>query len=446
MEIIINIPVKELNEICAKPDRRFSTSTHYYLNNRDYVHNIFKYQKFKDDFADNIVCVNNNTGNFIGSFKPSYKEFIYSVLKALNIDPQAANLSDDELTKIMNDRLRILRNIPNEAELHNEFIVLYRNLQEGRKYIKEVTQEEQNIPAYKDMTDEDKKYFYSCGMRKGFDNYIDCQVEIYRRFIEQRLQYKEYIQKKNYNDFIKSNYDMDKLALYIAHRYLTICENNIDDKRLLKNFYKLLEKYINSSYSKKAEITIKHQIIDYDNIMKRIDNIKEHLKVEDAEVDWTLIPEGRRDKYVKAGLDPIIHIYSQEEIDNLRRAGEEKEKFYKKNPPLLTVYGRFKYSGYVARIYKNGNVILDTDYIENCPKTAKGNAIYHMKAIYFDMVSRLDKTVLKEHPAVDRLFHSGAWQDRVQDLIDSEGTQEEQQEAKELVKRLIEENEKGTSK
>ena len=45
MEVIINIPVQELNEVCAKKDRRFSTSTHFNLTNRSYAHDIFKYQK-----------------------------------------------------------------------------------------------------------------------------------------------------------------------------------------------------------------------------------------------------------------------------------------------------------------------------------------------------------------------------------------------------------------
>ena len=451
MEIIINIPVKELNEICAKPDRRFSTSTHYYLNNRDYVHNIFRYQKFKDDFADNIVCVNNNTGNFIGSFKPSYKEFIYSVLKALNIDPKAANLIDDELTKIMNDRLRILRNIPNEAELHNEFIVLYRNLQEGRKYIKEVTQEEQNIPAYKDVTDEDKRYFYSCGMRKGFDNYIDCQVEIYRRFIEQRLQYKEYIKNKNYNVFIRNNYDQDKLAMYLAHKYLKVCEDNINNKKYLLYYMKLLNKYVNSDYKKDISITVDGKRIDYDNILSRIKELKTRTdKMIVVQVKWPLIPGGEKTTYVKTAGDPQKHYLTQEELDELRRVGNEKDNFYLKNSPMLKIYGSVlkqygilpEMSDYVAYVYPNGEILFDTEYDENRPHKVKGNAIYHMRSIFFDMVSGLDKQKLKRHPQVGTINHNETWTTRAQKLIDREATEEEKEQAKQFVKRIIEENEK----
>ena len=66
-----------------------------------------------------------------------------------------------------------------------------------------------------------------------------------------------------------------------------------------------------------------------------------------------------------------------------------------------------------------------------------------MKAIYFDMVSGLDKQKLKKHPQVGTMNHTDTWTTRAQELIDKKGTPEEQEQAKQLVKRLIEENEKN---
>ena len=60
------------------------------------------------------------------------------------------------------------------------------------------------------------------------------------------------------------------------------------------------------------------------------------------------------------------------------------------------------------------------------------------------MVSGLDKQVLMKHPQTKRLYHSGAWQERAQKIIDAEGTLEEQKQAEALVDRIIEDNEKRT--
>ena len=67
-----------------------------------------------------------------------------------------------------------------------------------------------------------------------------------------------------------------------------------------------------------------------------------------------------------------------------------------------------------------------------------------MKAIYFDMVSGLDKQVLKKHPQVGTINHNETWTTRAQKLLDYKGTPEEQEQAKQLVKRIIEQNEKDS--
>ena len=176
----------------------------------------------------------------------------------------------------------------------------------------------------------------------------------------------------------------------------------------------------------------------------RYNKLTDRIKKIEGEVPWTLIPEGRRPQYVKAGLDPMTHYMSEEEIEALKKAIEVKEKFYEKNEPLLTAYGTLKYDGYVARIYPNGEVLLDTVCEENNLRKAKGNAMYHMKAIYFDIVSGLDKQVLRRHPQVGIMNHTETWPERAQKLIDAEGTKEQQEQAKQLVKRIIEQNEKDS--
>ena len=445
METIIN--VKELNEVCAKPDRKWATQTHFNLTNRENVHEIFRYQKFQDDFADNILCVNDGK-NFIGSFKPSYEEFLKSIINALNLKLPRGYSDNEELTDKLIERIKFLKTLPDEAWLYNEFPELYKDLKEARKYMKEI-EEYKKDPAYSELAKEEEHYFYSCGLRaggyrRGFDGFIPKQADIYLRFVDRRKSYKELIEKQDFNNFIRDNYDQDKLAMYLAHKYLLAAEKSPSKRRILSKYNKLLEKYISSNYDKTISIKVNDERIDYANIVDRYNKLTDRIKKIEGEVPWTLIPEGKRDKYVKAGLDPMKHYITPEELIELRRAGEAKEEFYNKNKPLLKAYGTLKYEGYVAYIYSNGEVLLDTVYDEAEPLKAKGNAMYHMKAIYFDIVSGLDKQVLKKHPQVGTMNHTTSWPERAQKLLENEGTKEEQEQAKQLVKRIIEQNEKDS--
>ena len=225
----------------------------------------------------------------------------------------------------------------------------------------------------------------------------------------------------------------------MAHKYLTICEQSPDSIRVIKRYTKLLEKYIiESAFSKDVYIKVNGVYINYDNIITRFNEQLRRMENMVAKVNWVIVPEGKLDKYVKKGLDPQkSYIMSDEEIENMRRAKQDKVDFYGKNEPLLKVYGIEEFKGYIAYIYKNGEVLLDTI-------TAKGNAIYHIPARYFEMVSGLDKQKLMHHPAAKRIIHAGNWQSRAQKVIDTEGTLEEQKQAQELVNRIIEDNEKRT--
>ena len=441
MEMLIN--VKELNEVCALPDRKFSTETHFNLANRVMVHEVFRYQKFNDDFAQNIRYVyNTDDSSFIGTFKPSYDEFLRSLIKTLNLKSNRGFTDNEELTKKLLEKVDLLSGLQDRKELRGEFPVLNNMLTEAQEYWEKILKEKDN-PVYKEEAEEEKHYFFSCGLRaegrrKGFDGFIPAQTEIYKRFINRRANYKQLIEEYSYDKFIQDNYDISKLAMYMAHRYLTICEQSPDSRRVLERYSKILEKYLNEpSFDKNTFIKVNGKYINYDNIMERYNHIQERISKLYAKVPWIIAPEGTTDKYVKKGLDPQTYIMTEEEIDRLRKAAQDKIDFYGKNEPLLKVYGIEEFKGYIAYIYKNGEVLLDT-------QTAKGNAIYHIPARYFEMVSGLDKQKLMHHPAAKRIIHAGNWQSRAQKVIDQEGTIEEQIQAQELVNRIIEDNEKRT--
>lgn len=451
MEMLIN--VKELNEVCALPNRKFATETHYNLANREMVHEVFGYQKFQDDFADNIKYEVSTTGNsFIGTFSPSYEEYRRSVIQTLGLKLTEDIEDDDKLTELLLDRVEVLRTLQAPADLYNEFPVLYKTFQEGKKFLAEIESEKDN-PIYKDKNKEDSKYYYSCGLRSrgsrgGFDDFVPIQTEVYKRFVERRKQYKKLTGNYSYNEFIQNNYDINKLAMYMAHKYLTICEENINNRVIITKYIKLLEKYMNSSYDKEVSITINNKIINYKNIIDRIKKINERLKKVDGLVGWKLAPKGEREKYIASGLDPHKNIpMTEEEINRLRDADEKRgidKDIYIKHDPIFMAYGTDEYEGYIAYIYPNGQVVLDAYYDPENPNHDRDNAIFSMNAKYFEMVSGLKKIPLGRHPMVDHKYHKGAWKERMIKIITQEGTIEDQKEAQDLVNRIIEVNEKRT--
>jgi len=452
-DVKLFIPIKELNEVCALPNRKWSCETHFNLETRKWLREVFTYKKFEDDFADTIVCVtDSNDKDFIGSFKPSYEVFLSHIMEDLNYENKERLRDGKELTNALLERVRFLSTLPNEYWLTNTsnfpfkveaFPKLYELLQKGRKYHKEI-EELKKQPVYKEIAREENDYYYSCGLRDSFDDFIPKQVRIYGDFVTDRDKYRKLIEDKDYDDFIANNYDIDRLAMYLSHKYLTVCEENPRKKSILIKYHRLLSQYIESSYDKSISIVVGNNRVDYESIVTRVNWLREKLNKIDGEVTWPLIPEGRTKKYMPKGLGGMPHVLTQEQLEALKEAGEEKENFYLDNLPLLKVYGLLKHSGYVGYIYPNGEVLLDTEYDDEYPLRATGNAIYHMKSIYFDVVSRLDKTTLKNHPAVDRIVHAGNWQKRAQAIINREGTEEEKEQAKQLVKHIMEQTEKNS--
>lgn len=445
MKMLIN--VNEMNEVCGLKDKKYAIETHYRLTNRELVHEVFGYRKFQDDFAENILYVNDGS-SFLGSFKPSYEEFVKSIIKTLSLRLPRGCRDNDELTDKLMERVEVLRAIPDTAWLHNEFKELYNTFQEGRKFYKEIELKKTN-PMYSEEAKEEEKYFYSCGLRAtgargGFDGFVPVQVEALTRFVKRRKKYKELTNRYTYDEFIKENYDIDKLAMYMAYKYITFCEQSPDNRRTLGSYAKLLDKYFESKYNKKVTIKVDGRVITYNEILERANALNKRIEKIDGEVSWVIVPEGKRPKSARRIIDSPPHVLTLEELENLRHAGEAKDDFYDKNKPLLKAYGRLKYKGYIAYIYPNGEVLLDTVYDERRPQGATGNAIYHIPARYFDMVSGLDKQALMRHPSAKKIVHAGDWQGRAQKVIDQEGTQEEQEQAKQLVKRIIEDNERNS--
>jgi len=407
------------------------------LSNRENVHEIFKYKKFNDDFTDRVTCYRKD-GELIGTVRPCYDEFLEKLVRILNIPTRGKVTDSVELDKKMRERLEILKNISSESELLMEFPLLYKDLNDGRRYYNDVQKLRRQENYDEEAFASGEHYYYGCALKKSLPNFIKSQSLQYERYINDRNKLKELQESKSYNGIIRKYFNIDKFYMYTIHEYLRRCEGT-KDKEEIKKYLKLVEDYLNGSRDKSVSFKTDEGIkIDYDNIMKRYNNLKRIVSDNSSFVDWILVPEGRDYSRVEKKEEAQVTLMSLEEINRLRGLGEVKRNFYETSPYLAKAIGLRRYHGYIAYIYENGKVILDREYIPEHPATALGDAIYVMKAIDFENLSKLDKQVLMKHPKVGRMIHSKKWKERVQLVIDYEGSEEEKQDAVQLVKRLQE--------
>ena len=407
------------------------------LANRKNINEIFKYKKFNEDFTDRLACY--NTGeNIVGIIRPSYSEFLEKLQIYLNVKPTTKD--DDNLTKKLLERVEVLKNIKTEKELKKEFPLLLDDLYKGRNYINNInyflSNENLSEESRKDLKDK-SHYYYSCALKKSLPNFIESQTELYRRLITKRYELKKMQESRSYNKFINDNFDINKMYIYIIHEYLRKCETS-SDKNEIKKYIKLIDKYLLSKKDKTVTITTDDKIVvDINSILTRFNNIKRKISEDSSEVDCILIPEGKEYKEVQTKEKEKKEIkLEQEEVRRLKSLGERKSTFYESTDYLVKAVGLRKYSGYVAYIYKNGEVILDRKYNKDYPTTASGDAIYNMKAINFEVLSKLDKVSLRKKKEVKRMIHRNNWEDRVRKIIEKEGTKEDIESAETLVKKL----------
>ena len=122
-----------IRECSKRKDLQRDHFMYFSLQNRENIHEIFKYKKFNDDFTSRVECF--NTGEYaVGTIRPSYDEFLSKLLRILNVKQTPSMKDDDALTKVLLDRVEVLRNLRNEWELQFEFPLLYKDLKDGRKY------------------------------------------------------------------------------------------------------------------------------------------------------------------------------------------------------------------------------------------------------------------------------------------------------------------------
>lgn len=438
---IANLSLNTLIRECSKNPQEARNHYGYFVAiNRERIHDVFSYKKFNDDFIDNVTCYNDGKYQ-IGVIRPCYEEFLYKLIILLNLKVKTPIVDNEELTRKLYERINVLKNVSSEAELRIEFPFLYKDLQDGRRFIR-------GIKAQREFDEENQfavelaekeHYYYSCGMRQSLENFIKIQAEVYSRFISKRKELKAKQEKTSYNGYIVKNFDMNKVYMYTVHEYLKICENS-NNKELIKFYIGLIEKYLKSDKNKDVSITTDENIrVDISSILIRLENLKKRISDNSNLVEWILIPEGKDYRRVKKNEKPCedkTFIFNYEEIQRIRQLGEKKKTFYEGTPYIAKAVGLRKYRGYIAYIYANGKVILDREYNDDNPKSAVDNAAYIIEAKDFEELSREEKPALIRNPKVSRKYHTDTFEERIKTIIGREGTEEQQEDSKQLVQRL----------
>ena len=438
---IANLSLNTLIRECSKnPQEARNLYGFFDSINRERIHEAFSYKKFNDDFIDNVTCYNDGKYQ-IGVIRPCYEEFLCKLILLLNVKVTKPLIDNDDLTKKLYERLEVLKSITSEIELRKEFPFLYKDLQDGRRFIKgvEAQREFDDEKKFEEELAEKEHYYYSCGMRRSLSNFVKTQAEVYRRFIDKRHELKQKQENTSYNGYIVKHFDMNRVYMYTMHEYLKICEKS-NDKELIKFYIDLIERYLKSDKDKRVSIITDENIrVDISSIIIRLENIKKRVSDNSNLVEWVLIPEGRDYKRVKKNEKPSedkMLIFNYEEIQRLRQLGEKKKTFYEGTPYIAKAVGLRKYRGYIAYIYANGKVILDREYNDDNPKSAVDNAAYIIDAKDFEELSREEKPELIKNPKASRKYHTDTFEARIKTIINKPGTEEQQEEAKQLVHRL----------
>lgn len=426
-----------IRECSLNPDLKQDHFYFFSISNRENIHEIFKYKKFNEDFTSKLSCY--NTGeHIIGHIRPSYDEFLEKLIIILGVNCRKPIEDNDDLTSKMLDRIERLKTITTEAELKEEFPILYNDLINGRSYYNGLQLMRLREKYSDEQVANGEHYYYGCALKKSLKNFITTQSKMYTRYVTDRKKLKELQEKKNYNGYIRKHFDSDKLYMYVIHEYLSHCEE-IEDLDELNYYLKLIEQYLSSTINKNISITTKEGIhIDIANIRKRYENLKKKCENKHSIVEWVLLPEDKDYTSVKQTSPSRTIRMSQKRANKLRKAGEKKKNYYSTSPYIIKAIGLKKYRGYIAYIYENGEIILDREYNSVYPSTAEGDAIYNIKVEDFETLSKESKSFLVGHPRVRRIIHTKDWQSKVDNIINRPGTPEEKEKTKQLIKRLQE--------
>ena len=403
--------------------------------------------------------------------------FITKLKNILGVDNPSTDFNDQVLYQELLSRVKVLGNIVSPEELKANFPAIYADYELSTKSYAQIKTYERNHPIprsteVKDKIDRQYRLYRNFALDSDFCSFIVKQARMYRNLVVKRQFIEGYANRTQLNPAMFSGLDKEKFELYLADRYLETAIAS-DDKDEKQRCIYYIATYIRET--KVSKVTIKNdsgQKVSFNQLVRRykkflqsntnirpldeprenfrnyhINHVQNHVnKYFFTNVNWQIVPPGKEEDLDKAVISSLNRKYnylspSEREKRILERYGiyERKIRFYESSGYVQKVYGRNTFTGYIAYIYPNGEILMDKffDDSANCIPTI-GEAIYNVQVPDFDRLSRLSKTTLIKEAGCTRIIHSGKWEDKGRAIIARPPIPDAEQQVKKLIKEIKE--------
>lgn len=442
-------------------------------------------------YRDNVIKIAGNTKAYeyffdslriITSYKTAESKlyispipFIMKLKDILGVQNKSVDFNDQQLLNELLSRLEILKKISTPEELKQNFPTIYADYELSKTTYHQINQYKDKHPVprsdyIQDKIDRQYNLYHSFALDTRFNRFMQKQCQMYRNLIVRRQFIEGHTNRNPLSLTMFEGLDKAKFELYLADKYLTtaISSNN---KEIQQECIYYIATYIRET--KASQISIKNddgKEVTFDKLVRRykrflrdnllirpIDEPRENFKnyyikhVQNhvrkyffTNVNWQIVPPGTENEYNRKVVDSLNRQYNyltpeEKEQKVLERYSiyERKKNFFDNSGYIHKFYGRNTFEGYIAFVYENGEVLMEKFFNDfaNCIPTT-GEAIYNIKAVYFENLSKLSKPTLIKDSRCKRIIHSGKWEEKSQAVIDRPATPESKEEAKQLILKL----------
>lgn len=384
-----------------------------------------------------------------------------NIFKYINIDYK--NLTD---LSIVNHQLDELKNVKNTSELKNKFPLIYEDYIKGQEIYKNT---EYILNHFKEDSKEYKNALFlrrkcdACQLKINFFEFVNNQYNMYKNIILNIKNLQQYARKPLSYDILEG-VDISRLKLYIASKYLNQASNN-QQKALYYLIPYIRENYdnvsiiddtdnfVNYEYIKsgvKKIVTNNRTLIPYDTTRKKFAGKTEERSLNIIEDDLSYYPKlqwstNSPEKYRnnkrnnKLGTVKKYKNFSNDDKNYAKKIYNRKINLLEKSPYMTRLFGKNGFDGYVAYIYRNGNVLMEKFYKDyKNLDLAVSEAMYVLDIDNFEKYCNLPKKQLMNlsKDKCVRIYHSDSYEQKASVFINQQIEETKKEKVKEFVKKL----------
>ena len=451
----LELPATELIKYCSVDKDELLKAMFNIRKKYEYaITSICGYNKSNHEFFNNLRLItdykNSNTQVHV-----SPNCFLNRIKMILGVTNGAYDLDDPELIADFNRRLSTLNSISDIDDLKEQFPAIFEDYKYSLNLIDEIYEKAKTNPEEADKMRAD---YHKYGLDTRFKVFLSNQKAMYHSFVEHAKDIEEYT---NNNPISLDNFkglDKDKFELYVANKYLEYAKASDEDKRKQSAIY-YLTTYLNESCGHVVSMDYKNKVLTNISLLKdfrkflknnrelkpineargvfdsyHIKHVKNHInKYHNGLDNWCVLrvtPEEMIQSQ-KTRIDKMLaynekhpevkdrdkkHLNAEKYLAMLIR----KINFYENTNYDLRLFGIGPFESHVAYFYQNGIVAVDKLYDESLAiKPTYNEAIYVMDTNTFLSMMAMNKPELRENDNVKRIFHSGAWEERLLQELDT---------------------------